>query len=84
MAERICARFTGKTCLVPRSDEFECQRSTSPGTKKNEKLLSSPLTMDGKTCVICYKIQTGDRSIPWPPGSDGSAADGDLHAVYVW
>jgi len=24
-AERICAKFTGKTCLVPRSDEFEGQ-----------------------------------------------------------
>jgi len=29
------AKFTGKACLVPRSDEFECQgqRSRSPGTK---------------------------------------------------
>jgi len=24
-AERICAKFTRKTCLVLRSDEFECQ-----------------------------------------------------------
>ena len=34
-AERICAKFTGKTCFVPRSGEFECQgqRSRSPGTK---------------------------------------------------
>jgi len=34
-AEPICAKFTGKTCLVPRSDEFEGQgqRSRSPGTK---------------------------------------------------
>ena len=24
-AERICAKFTRKTCLVPRSDEFEGQ-----------------------------------------------------------
>ena len=33
--KRICAKFTGKTCLVPRSDEFECQgqRSRLPGTK---------------------------------------------------
>ena len=32
-AEQIYARFTGKTCLVPRSDQFECrgQRSRSPG-----------------------------------------------------
>jgi len=35
-AERICAKFTGKTCLVPRWDEFEGQgqRSRSPGTKR--------------------------------------------------
>ena len=35
-AERICAKFTWKTCLVPRSDEFEGQdqRSRSPGTTK--------------------------------------------------
>jgi len=34
-AERICAKFTGRTCLVPRSDEFDCQgqMSRSPGTK---------------------------------------------------
>jgi len=36
-AERICAKFTRKTCLVPRSDEFEGQghgqRWRSPGTK---------------------------------------------------
>jgi len=37
-AERICSKFTGKTCLVLRSDEFEnfeCQgqRSRLPGTK---------------------------------------------------
>ena len=32
-AEWICAKFTGKTCFVPRLDEFECQgqRSRSPG-----------------------------------------------------
>jgi len=29
MAERICAKFTGKTCLVPRSDEFQCQGQRS-------------------------------------------------------
>ena len=35
IAERICAKFTRKKCLVLRSDEFECQcqRSRSSGTK---------------------------------------------------
>ena len=37
-AERICAKFTRKTCLVPRSEgsgkvEGQGQRSRSPGTK---------------------------------------------------
>jgi len=32
-AEWICAKFTQKTCLVPRSDEFNSQRSRSQGTK---------------------------------------------------
>jgi len=42
-AERICARFTGKICMVPHSDEFECQgqRSRSPGTKN---VLCTPMT----------------------------------------
>ena len=33
-AEQICTKFTQKTCLVCRLDEFEAQRSRSPGTKK--------------------------------------------------
>jgi len=42
-AEWICAKFTGKTCLGPRSEEFECQgqRSRSPGTKNT---LCTPIT----------------------------------------
>ena len=34
--DRICIKFTRKTCLVLRSDEFECQgqRSRSPGPKR--------------------------------------------------
>jgi len=36
-AERICIKFTMKTCLVPLSEEFECQgqRSRSSGTNCN-------------------------------------------------
>ena len=42
-AERIYSKFTGRTCLVPRSNEFECQgqRSTSSGT---ENALSATVT----------------------------------------
>jgi len=32
-AEQIRAKFTTKTCLVPHSDEFACERSRSPQTK---------------------------------------------------
>jgi len=46
MAKRICAKFTGKTCLVPRSDGFECQGQRSKfkitGTEW-EKVLRHPL-----------------------------------------
>jgi len=39
----ICTKFTGMTCLVARSDKFECQgkRSRSPGTKN---VLCTPIT----------------------------------------
>jgi len=42
MAERICAKFTRKMCLVPRSDEFVCQgqRLRSQGTN----VLCTPIT----------------------------------------
>jgi len=33
-AERICAKFTRKTCLVPRSKEFECQGQSHQEQKK--------------------------------------------------
>jgi len=52
-AERICARFTRKTCLVPRWDEFEGQgqRSSTPGTKTAFSALSAVCVrfMFGKT-----------------------------------
>jgi len=57
MAERICAKFTGKTCLVPRSDEFECQVSTSKVKghegQKMRSALPSPPSSDGMECARC-------------------------------
>jgi len=43
-AERICAKFTGNTCLGPHWEEFECQgqRSRSPVTKTTCALPSPP------------------------------------------
>jgi len=48
-AEWMYAKFTQKTCLVPRSDEFECQRSRSQGQKRN--FLALWRFMFGKTCL---------------------------------
>ena len=37
-AERICAKFTRKTCLVLRSNEFECQKSKVRATRDKNAL----------------------------------------------
>jgi len=46
---RICAKFTGKTQLVRRSEEFECQGQRSKvkvtKDKTGKTAASSPLTM---------------------------------------
>jgi len=40
--ERICAKFTGKTCLVPHLEEFECQ-----GHQGQKNVLCTPITPSG-------------------------------------
>ena len=52
-AERICAKFTCKTCLVPRLVEFEGQRSRSSGKKTAFSALSAACVrfMFGKTSL---------------------------------
>jgi len=52
-----CAKFTGKTCLVPHSDKFECQgqRSRSPGTKNctpitPQQRRSGPHSLQARSC----------------------------------
>jgi len=54
-AEWMCAKFTRKTCLVPRSDEFEGQGQTSrsPGTKNG---IFGPLT-------ACMRFMFGKISL---------------------
>ena len=37
-AERICTKLSRKTCLVLRSDEFECQRSKVKVTRNKNAL----------------------------------------------
>ena len=70
-AERICTKFTGKTCLLPRSDEFECQGQRSKvkvtRDKTGKTAASSPLTVHCKACAIRCKFCTAaDETIPWP------------------
>jgi len=88
-AECFCTKFTGKTCLVPRSDKFECQgqRSRSPGTNR-EKLLSHPrLTVHCKVCaVLCKWLQQQMRPFCGCRGWQECTVMGTfggLRAVYV-
>jgi len=57
IAERICTKSTWKTCMVPRSDEFEGQgqRSRSPGTKTAFLALSA-------ACVLRTRFVFGRTS----------------------
>jgi len=41
-AERICAKFTRKTCLVLRSDELECQGQKSKVKVTSDKERTTP------------------------------------------
>ena len=65
-AERICAKFTRKTCLVPRSYDFKVtvkgQMSRSPGTKRHFSALSAACVrfVFGKTSLassLYYLLQ---------------------------
>jgi len=55
--EQMCAKLTEKTCLVPRSGEFECQDQRSKvkvtGTKKMRCVLPSPPGSDGMEHARC-------------------------------
>ena len=84
-AERVCAKFTGKTCLDTRSDEFECQ-----GQRSKVKV-----TGDKNRAVHSYRPRqrrNGTRSLQMTSRSSGrnhsvAAGGGDfggLRAVYVW
>jgi len=54
MAERIHAKFTGTTCLVPRSDEFECQ-----GQKSKVKVTRDKDAL--YTAIIHWQRRNGTR-----------------------
>jgi len=47
-AEQICAKFTGKTCLVPGTEEFECQSQRSKvKVTRDKNTLCTPITPGG-------------------------------------
>jgi len=58
-AEQICAKFTRKACLVPRSDEFEgqCQRSKVKVTRDKRRHILALL-------AACMRFVFGKTS--WP------------------
>ena len=57
-AERICAKFTRKTCLVLRSDEFEYQgqRSRATGTKKRAVHSQQSRGVDGMEGLVADNV----------------------------
>jgi len=79
-AERICVKFIGKTCLVPRSDEFECQGQRSKiKVTGDKKELHTPIGpgSDGMVqsaahsalqCIVngtaCVRFMFGKTSLP--------------------
>jgi len=67
IAERICAKFTRKTCLVLRSYEFECQgqRSRSPGTKNALCTPNTPAVLTKWNAVVADNVaQTANATSP--------------------
>ena len=83
MAEQICAKFTGKMCLVPRSDEFEGwgQRSGHQGQKMQCALVwPRPPAYDwyALTANNIKQQRTGPFHRCW------GCISGGLCAVYVY
>ena len=74
-AERICAKFTGKTCLVPRSEEFKCQSQRSKiKVTRNKNAFSTPVTLGSVRMVSArckQRAAAADGTIPSLPGAAG-------------
>jgi len=84
IAERICAKFTVKACLVPSSDEFECQSQrlkvkVTRDKKMRLALPSPPVAYEGYA-IAANRVQQRGRHHCVAAGGDF----GGLHAVYVW
>jgi len=70
-----------KTCLVPRSDEFEYQghRSTSPGTKRAVPITPPQLRRNGTHSLQITSISSRRDHFVAAGGDFGG-----LRAVYIW
>ena len=86
-AERICAKFTGKTCLVRRSEEFECQGQRlkikvnrhKKGKRRNHAA-SDRTNVSGMAKRMCAKF-TGKTCLV--PLSDQFECEGQMSKVKV-
>ena len=74
-AERISAKFRGKTCLFPRSDEFKCQGQRSQLSKVNvtrDKNALSAVVTPGSVRMVCARCKqraaAADGTILYLPG----------------
>jgi len=76
-AERISAKFTGKTCLVPCSEEFECQGQRSKvKVTRHKNALCTPITpgSDGMERARCkWRHAAVDGTIASLPGVTSGA-----------
>jgi len=66
-AERICAKFTRKTCLVLRWNNFECQSQRSKvevtGDKKTRCALTTSLGRERPRCITSRAADATIRSL---------------------
>jgi len=74
--DAICAKFTGKTCLINDSEEFEYQSQRSKvkvtRDRKRKTAESSSLTMHCNACAVrCKPRAAGDGTIASQPGVTG-------------
>jgi len=80
-AERICAKFTGKTCMVPRSDDLNVKvKGQGHQGRKSAVRSITPATTEWNALVEnnIMRQQTG------PFRRCGGVFFGRLCAVYVW
>ena len=72
-AERICAKFTGKTCLIPRSEEFECQ-----GQRSKVKVTRDKKRHFSALSAACVQFVFGKIFSPSSSGYFWIAATSDM------